>query len=59
MFTSAFVTELSSFDSVIPKIAGLIQFVISLTSSILDNKLFTFKWQKCKPRVLRGSYVLS
>ena len=50
--------ELSSFDSVIPKIAGFIKFVISVSSSILDNKLFTFKCQKCKPRVLRSSHVL-
>ena len=59
MFTSAFVTEPSSFDSVIPKIAGFIQFVMPLSSSILVNKLFTFKWQKCKALVLRGSHVLS
>ena len=59
MFTFAFAMELSSFDSVIPKIAGLIKFVISLSSSILDNKLFKFKWQKCKPQVLRGPHVLS
>ena len=58
IFTSAFIIELSSFDSVMPKIAGLIEFMISLSSSVLDNKLFTFKWQKCKPRVLRGSQVL-
>ena len=49
---------MTGFDSVVPKIAGLIKFVISLSSSVLDNKLFTFEWQKCKPRVLRGSHVL-
>ena len=59
MFTAVFVMKLSSFDSVIPKIDGLIRFVISLSLSISDNKLFTFKWQKCKPWVLRGSHVLS
>ena len=50
---------MTGFDSLVPKIAGLIKFVISLSSSVLDNKLFTFEWQKCKPRVLRGSHVLS
>ena len=37
-----FVTELSSFDSVIPNTAGFKQLAISLISSILDNKLFNY-----------------
>ena len=38
-----FVTELSSFDSVIPNTADFMRLAISLISSVLDNKLFTFK----------------
>ena len=34
------VTELSSFDSVIPNIAGFMRLATSLISSILDDKLY-------------------
>ena len=53
--TSAFVKKISSFDSVIPKIAGFLWLLIPLSLSILDKIPFTFKWQKWKLRVLIGS----
>ena len=50
---------LSSFGSVIPKMDGCMLFVMSLSLSVLDTKPFTFKGQKWKLRVLRGSHILS
>ena len=43
--TSLFVKKISSFDSVIPKIAGFLWLLIRLSSSILDKIPFTFKWK--------------